>query len=116
MKSSEIKKGLSFGAGGAFIASLCCITPLAIFFFGFGTLSFALSFTKYRPFFLGAGLLFILLAIFFRLKKKGAICSIDPKEIKRKKYFIATVIVVMLLLYIFIQYSFLPFLGKIVYG
>ncbi len=115
MVPPEIKKGFSFGAGGAFIASLCCITPMAIFFFGFGTLSFALSFIKYKPFFLVAGLLFVLLAIFFRLKKKGAICSIDPNEIKRKKYFIATVVVVMILLYIFIQYAILPYLGKSVY-
>ena len=111
-----IKKGIGFGAAGAAIASLCCITPLAIVFFGFGSLSFALSFSKYKPFFLFAGALFVLLAIFINVKKKGSACSIDPNAIKRKKYFIAAIMTVMVGIYLLMQYVILPYLGQIVYA
>ncbi|MBI2129060.1 hypothetical protein HYU07_02370 [Candidatus Woesearchaeota archaeon] len=115
-KDFGIKKGMGFGAAGAAIASLCCITPLVIVFFGLGSLSFALSFSKYKPFFLIAGALFVLFAILINVRKEGSACSIDPNAIKRKKYFIATIIVIMAVIYLLMQYFILPLLGKIVYA
>jgi len=108
-----IKRSFLFGASGALIASLCCITPMFIFLFGLGSLSFALSLTKYKPFFLAAGALFVLLAILYNNKHKT--CSIDQAEIRKKKLFIIITIVVMILFYLLIQYLILPYLGKIVY-
>ena len=110
-----IKKGLSIGASGALIASLCCIPPLIIVLFGLGSVSFALSFTKYKYFFVTLSIIFIILAIFLNIRKKGKTCAIDPKEIKRKKFFIIITIITMVTFYIIMQYFILPFLGRLIY-
>lgn len=111
-----IKKSLGIGAGGALIASLCCVTPLIIVLFGLGSISFALGFTKYRSIFLISGFLFIGLAVFLNVKKKGKTCSIDPDAIKKKKKFIVLVAIAMIVFYVVIQYIILPYLGRVIYS
>lgn len=115
-KEENTNKALGIGITGALIASLCCITPLVIVFFGLGSISFALSFTKYKLFFIILGSLFIGLAVFLKIKKPGATCSINPEEIRKKKYFIIVAVITMVILYFVIQNYILPILGKIVYS
>src|SRR3989338_444414 len=115
-KEENTNKALGVGAIGALIASLCCITPLVIVLFGLGSISFALSFTKYKLFFIVLGSLFVALSIFLNIKKPGTTCSIDPEKIRTKKYFIIITLIVMVILYLIIQNYILPVLGKIVYS
>jgi mercuric ion transport protein len=69
-KMNEEKTPWILGIVGGTIASLCCIGPLVIFFFGVGSISTALSIGKYTPFFLAAAIIFMGIAFYFHLKKK----------------------------------------------
>ncbi|MBI5391428.1 hypothetical protein HZB00_00335 [Candidatus Woesearchaeota archaeon] len=108
------KKSLVIGAAGGLIASLCCLTPLAIFFFGLGGLSFALSFSKYKPLFLILGVLFVVSAVYLYYFRKNA-CTLDPRIIKQRKYLLVTIIIFMFLVYFFLTAYVAPGLAKRVF-
>ena len=87
----------------AFIASLCCFTPLILFFFGLSTASFASSladtfYGQYKWFFRFAGILFLAIAFIFYLRKKG-VCTLD--QAKKQKNKIINIFFVLLILSIF---------------
>ncbi len=80
-------------------ASLCCLSPIILLLFGFGTVSYAASLSdilygQYKWLFRGIGLILltISLIIYFRKKK---ICTIDQVK-KRRNEIINTVFVVLI--------------------
>ncbi|MCL4436362.1 MAG: cation transporter [Thaumarchaeota archaeon] len=67
-------KGFKIGVTSGIIASACCIIPLILVVIfvlaGVGSITAALSFTQYRPYFLSLGTAFLLLSIYLHLKRK----------------------------------------------
>ena len=110
-QKSEIKKGVKDGALSGILASLCCVGPLIIVLFGLGSVSFALSFSQYKPYFLGLGLLFMIGAVGFHLKKKNKTCDINcfsVKGLKREKNFILSIVISMVIIYVLALYVLVP--------
>ena len=54
-KNKSVKVGVIAGL----LASLCCIGPIIIIFFGLGSFSFALSLSQYKPYFLILSIIFL---------------------------------------------------------
>lgn len=104
------KKGTVTGVLGGLIASLCCITPLVLIFFGLGGASFALSFVAYKPHFLAASLAFLGLAFWFFIKKKK--CYVGSRQ---KTTFVLTALVLHLTLFFGSLYFLLPLVGPKVF-
>lgn len=71
MRLADLKSGLvSFG--GAFLASLCCLLPLAVVLLGLGTGAFMVTTMQYRPLFLPLGILAVGFgySLYFREKRR----------------------------------------------
>ena len=118
-KKSEIKEGISEGIFGGFLSSLCCVGPLIIVLLGFGSVSFALSISQYRPYFLGLGILFIILAIGLYLNKKNKTCSINcfsVEGIKREKTYIISLVLSMVIIYFLALYVLVPAISPMIYS
>ena len=118
-QKSEIKEGVSKGIFSGFLASLCCIGPLVIVLFGLGSISFALSISQYRPYFLGLGILFMIGAIFLHLNKKNKTCEINcfsVEGLKKEKKFLISIIISMVIIYIFAIYVLVPLISPTIYN
>lgn len=69
MRLVDVKSGLvSFG--GAFVASLCCLLPLAVVLLGLGSGAFMATTMQYRPLFLPLGILGVGLGYFLYFREK----------------------------------------------
>ena len=106
------KKPLKYGVFGGLIASLCCITPLVLIFFGLAGVSTALAVTKYSPYFLGGAVSFTAAGLFFHYRTKK--CSTVQEKRKRTIHIIATFIL-MIGLYVIINYWLLELIAPFVY-
>ena len=100
------------------IASLCCLSPVIFVLLGLSTVSFASSladtfYGEYKWVFRGAGLLFLMAATFFYLRRQKGICTIDEAK-KRHREIINTVLLVLIigiLSYIFFLYIVVHYIG-----
>jgi len=111
-QKSFLKKVIPFTA---FIAGLCCFTPVILVLFGVSTVAFAASLSdvfygQYKWAFRGAGLLFLLLSLFWYFFKKEKVCTIDEVKRKRKKIInmvllslIAAVVAYIIWLYVIVE-------------
>ncbi len=118
-QKSEIKKGAKSGLIGGTLAALCCIGPLVIVLFGLGSVSFALSIGKYKPYFLGLGFLFMIFAIVLHLRKKNKTCDINcfsVNGIKREWSFIVSIAISMGITYVLALYVIVPAISPTVYS
>ncbi|MFQ5825700.1 MAG: mercuric transporter MerT family protein [bacterium] len=117
-KKSEIKKGVTAGFWSGILASLCCIGPLVIILFGLASVSFALSLSQYRPYFLGLGFLFMIGTIVLHLKKKNKTCDINcfsVKGLKKERKFIISVVLSMGTIYVLALYVLVPAISPVIY-
>jgi copper chaperone CopZ len=81
--------------------------------------SFALSLSQYRPYFLGLGFLFTIAAIVLHLKKKNKTCDINCfsiKGLKKEKKFIISLVLSMGIIYVLALYAFVPAISPLIYG
>ena len=110
MVNESIKSGIVAG----FLGSLCCTVPILIVALGFGSIGFALGFTKYRPFFIILGIVFLSFALYRYIKKKEGVCN---RETLRKNLLtiIIAIIVASIIWYLLI-YVIAPLLARFVYG
>lgn len=108
------KKSIKTGIWAGFLGSLCCTTPLLIIALGIGSIGFALSFVKYRPFFMILGIVFISFALYRQLKKEHGVCNIGT--IKNNLSMIITAIIVAIIMWALVIYVIAPFLWNIIYG
>lgn len=116
IKESNKNESVKVGVVAGVLASLCCIGPIIIIFFGLGSVSFALSVTQYKPYFLVLGIIFIGLAIILHLKRKSKTCNINCMSlegIKKEKKFIISIIITMVVIYLLMIYVVTPWLFKI---
>lgn len=84
---SFLKKAVPFSA---FVAGLCCFSPVVLVLLGLSTASFGSSlagtlYGSYKWLFRSAGLLFLLLSLFWYFYRKEKVCSIDEAKKQRRK-------------------------------
>ncbi len=100
------KKSAIRGIKSSIIASLCCITPLVVVLLGVGGISIALSFLRYRIYFLGIGVMFLFLATYIYLKRDYGKCNYSI--IKKEKNSIIISVVFMAIVYVVLTYFIIP--------
>ncbi len=100
------KKSAIRGIKSSIIASLCCITPLVAVLLGAGGISIAMSFLRYRIYFLGLGVLFLFLATYIYLKRDYGKCNYSI--IKKEKNSIIVSAVFMVIVYVVLTYFIIP--------
>ncbi|MEE9168742.1 MAG: mercuric transporter MerT family protein [bacterium] len=96
-----------------FLASLCCIGPLALTFLGIGGVAFATVFEPYRPYLIGITAIFLGLGFFFAYRPQKEECApgeacATPKNRKRQRamLWIVTALAIILVAFPYI----LPYL------
>jgi len=95
MKLKELFKLISVPVIGA---SLCCLSPLLIFLFGFGSLSFATSladtfYGEWKWAFRAFGLVLLIIALIIHFRKQG-VCSLDQAK-RHKNKILNTVLITL---------------------
>ena len=105
---------------GAVFAGLCCFAPVVLVLFGLSSVAFAASLSDtlygtYKWAFRGAGLLFLILSLYWYIYKKEKVCTID--EFKKKKRKILNLVLITLisgiLAYIVWLYVIVEWMGKV---
>lgn len=66
----------------AFVASLCCIGPVALAFAGAATIQFFSVFGAYRPYFIGLTVILLGFAFYLTYRKREVICEDGTCQIK----------------------------------
>ncbi len=76
MQILKVKSGM-VSLASAFVASLCCVLPLAVVLLGIGSGAFMMTTMKYSNIFIPIGVIGVGLGYFlyFRQKKKSADCG-----------------------------------------
>ena len=110
IKLDSLKSGISAG----FLGSLCCTLPVLLVAFGIGSIGFALGFTKYRPFFMILGVIFITFALYRQIKKKHGVCNVTT--IKQNLSMIIIAIITAVIVWTLLIYIIAPLLARWVYG
>jgi amino acid transporter len=110
-----LKKAVPFTA---FIAGLCCFTPVVLVLFGLSSVTFAASladtlYGTYKWVFRGVALALMLGALFWYYYKKEKVCTIDEFKKRRRKIINFTLIVLItgILAYIFWLYVVVEIIG-----
>ena len=92
---------------GAFIASLCCFSPIVLVLLGLSTASFAGSlgyklFLGYWWAFIGSGFLFMISAFYFYIRKKHNVCSLKDVNINRRAIIPSLILLVLIFFVIYL--------------
>ena len=119
VKNEDNRKAFRTGIIGGIIASLCCISPIVIILLGLGSVSFALSFSKYKIYFLAASFIFVITASALYLREKSKHCKINlfSKEgIKREKNFFIIVATIMIAIYFSMNYVISPQISSLIFS
>jgi len=106
-------KTLLYAGGFAgFLASLCCVGPIILIFFGLGSVSGALALGQYSPFFITLALIFFGTATVLYLKRKKC-CNI--KGIKQNYKMIIISLAILVIFLMLFKYLIAPVLATLVY-
>jgi len=99
------------------LASLCCVSPLVLFFLGLGSATVAGSladvlYGQYKWWFRAVGLLSLVLALVFYFRKKG-ICTLDQAKRRRNEVMniVLITLTVSILAYIIWLYGIVHIVG-----
>ncbi len=102
----------------AFIAGLCCFTPVVLVLFGLSTVSFAASLSDtlygtYKWVFRGAGLAFLAISLWWYFYKVERICTLDEARKNHNKIIniILITLVIGIIAYILWLYLIVHYLG-----
>lgn len=113
-----LKETAKLSIPSVFIASLCCLVPIIIVLFGFGSLSFAIGLTdlldtQYRWLFILAGSVFMFIAV-IRYFRSNGICTLDDIKRNRTKAIneLLIILFISIILYIVFFYGILGFIGR----
>ena len=109
-----MKNSITTGVGAGFLGSLCCTIPVLLVAIGIGSIGFALSFTKYRPFFVILGIVFITFALYRQIKKEHGVCN--AKTIKENLLMIIIALITAVIIWVLLIYAVAPLLARWIYG
>lgn len=113
----KIKELLKVTGLPVVIASLCCLSPLILIFFGLATVSFAGSladvlYGQYKWIFRSVGLILLLVSMFMYFRKQKGICTLDEAKKRRQEiinksllFLIVGVIGYIFFLYVVVHYA-----------
>src|SRR3989338_1221288 len=114
----RIKEILKVSSIPVVVASLCCLSPVILVVFGIGTLGFASSladtlYGDYKWVFRSLGLLAMLVAVIFYLRRTKGICTIDEAKKRRNEIInaVALTLVASVLGYLFFLYVVVHYIG-----
>ncbi len=100
------------------IASLCCLSPVILVLLGLSSVSFAASLSstfygEYKWFFRLAGLLALVSAYIYHLRRQG-ICTLDQAKRERRRVLngLLVTLIAGVLGYLFFLYVVVEYLGK----
>jgi len=71
----ESKLALKFGLGAGFLGVLCCVGPLIPILIGFGSASALFGLDRYKPVFIGVGILVLAGASWYAIRKRNQCCT-----------------------------------------
>lgn len=101
------------GVTAAVIASLCCIGPVIVVFLGVGSIAAFSAFEIYRPYFIGATVALIGLAIYLTYRKREVACDNGACKIESASKWAKTgVWVVAILAGLAIAFPYFGFIGQ----
>ena len=117
-KGSKID-GILIGIKAAVISSLCCATPLLLvpvfILLGIGSVSAALRIPKYKAYFVLLGLIFLIISIWYYLKKTNkGVCNINT--VYNNKHIVISAVITYVILAIIIIYILLPLIAQLIYS
>jgi len=99
------------------LASLCCVSPLVLFFFGLGSVAVAGSladvlYGEYKWWFRAVGLLSLALALIFYFRKKG-ICTLNQAKQRHNEIInvVLSALTISILTYIVWLYGIVHIIG-----
>lgn len=92
LRSSRSKQGVAWGIGAALVGSLCCVGPVVAVVMGLGSASFLLSFTAYRPLFLGASFLLMGAGAVIMVRRSRTCCSVEQQQRNLWAYLVVSLI------------------------
>jgi|TARA_Y100000310_G_C20698427_1_gene827405 hypothetical protein len=102
----------------AFIAGLCCFTPIILVLFGLSSVAFAASLSdvlyyQYKWAFRGVALFLLALALFWYFYKLEKVCTFDELKKKRRKIinFTLLTLIIAVLSYIIWLYVIVEIVG-----
>jgi hypothetical protein len=102
----------------AFVAGLCCFTPVVLVLLGLGSISFAASLSdtlygQYKWAFRGVALVFLLLSIWWYFYKVENICTFDAAKRNRNRIInmIAIAVIIAIIVYVIWLYVVVHYLG-----
>ncbi|MBD3388353.1 MAG: hypothetical protein GF416_04685 [Candidatus Altiarchaeales archaeon] len=112
-------KGFWTGVKATIIASSCCTLPLILVMIfgtlGAGSMTAALKLPRYKLFFIAAGTVFMLLSLYFKIKRQcGGTCTLN--DVKAHRTMVAVSIVTYVSLTLMVLYLLLPTLSAFVFG
>lgn len=113
----KLKESLKVASIPVLIASLCCLSPVILFSLGVVSLSVAADmadvfYGKYKWLFRLLGILGLLIAFYFYMKRSG-VCTLDDVSRRRNEILnkFALVIIVGVMFYIFFLYVVVHYIG-----
>lgn len=104
-------KAQKIGIFSALFASICCIGPLVLILLGLGSLGIGAIIGKYHWWFLGAGVLMILIAWRYYFKEKKA-CNSKACQMENKTKTLVILITATLIVAFFIVLNLYTYIGK----
>ena len=114
----KIKDILKITSIPVIFASLCCLSPVILVLLGLSTVSFASSladtfYGDYKWAFRGVGLLTLVGALLFYLRRKKGICTIDDVKRRRNEILniVALSVIGAVLGYVFFLYVVVHYIG-----
>lgn len=109
-RQGEIKVG-KYGIIGALFAALCCIGPLVPILLGLGGATALFGLDRYKPWFIGLGLLILSLASWFAVRKQNRCCAV--KSMARNVKTVSTIFCTGIGAYLLLQFAVVPALSSI---
>lgn len=114
----EIKAALKISSIPVLLASLCCLSPIILLLIGVSTVSFASSladtlYGDYKWAFRALGIITLLGALWFYLRRTKGICTIDEAVRRRNEIinYLALTLIAGVLGYIFFLYVVVHYIG-----
>ncbi len=108
---SETKQALKFGLGAGFLGVLCCVGPLIPILVGFGGASALFGLDRYKPVFIGIGLIIMAAASWYVIRKRNQ-CCVTHNRLRD----IQTVVLIFgvgISSYLALQYGVVPLLSDV---